>query len=175
MINRSGSHNTHHGNPLSSSMSPFDGYQENSFKPQPATQRRDTDKCSLDDIGGKTCCMGLTQPHALGLTRNDLHVPVLNLRAAIKRGINILGVVFLMISGYDRHAKMTHQVVLVSEDVEPLILSWEVCAQFSMIFGTFLEVGSHMTRDVFSNGVEAGEKVLATNMVLLDEDMDLTQ
>ena len=66
-----------------------DGYRKNNFKPLPATGRRDTDMCSLADTGCQACCMGVTQLHTLGLTRNDLLAPVLNLRAANTSGINI--------------------------------------------------------------------------------------
>ena len=96
-----------------------DGYQKNNFKPPPATRRRDTDMCSLADTGCQACCMWITQLHTLGLTRNDLLAPILNLRAANTSGINILAVVFLMITVWDKHRRRwrTHQVVYVSEDM----------------------------------------------------------
>ena len=49
---------------------------------------------------------GVTQLHALGLTRNYLHAPVLSLTAANTSVINIFGVVFLMINGWDKHGRM---------------------------------------------------------------------
>ena len=154
------------------------GYQENNYRPPPATRRRDTDMCCLADTGCQACCMGLTQLHALGLTRNDLLPPVLNLRAANTSGINIIGVVYIMITGYDRHGKRwrTHQVVYVSEDVEQLLLSNEACAKLGMISSNFPEVGSHNAGDVLSSGVEVQDRVFAdvTDMVLPGEDMDLT-
>ena len=154
------------------------GYQENGYRPPPATRRRDTDMCCLADTGCQACCMGLTQLHALGLTRNDLLLPVLNLRAANTTGINIIGVVYIMITGYDRHGKRwrTHQMVYVSEDVEQLILSNEACAQLGMISSNFPEVGSHNAGEVLSSGAEVQDGVLANvpDMVLPGEDMDLT-
>ena len=59
--------------------------------------------CSLADTGCQACCMGVTQMHALGLTRNDLLAPILKLRAANTSGIKILGVVFIIITGWDKH------------------------------------------------------------------------
>ena len=111
--------------------------------------------CSLADTGCQACCMGVTQMHALGLTRNDLLAPILNLRAANTSGIKILGVVFIMITGWDKHGRRwrTHQVVYVSEDVEQLLLSREACVQLGMISSTFPEVGSHKAGDVLSSGV----------------------
>ena len=63
--------------------------------------------------------MWITQLHTLGLTWNDLLAPILNLRAANTSGINILSMVFLMITGWDKHGRRwrTHQIVNVSEDV----------------------------------------------------------
>ena len=154
------------------------GYQENNFRPPPATRRRDTDMRCLADTGCQACCMGLTQLHALGLTRNDLLPPVLNLRAANTSGINIIGVVFVMITGYDGDGKRwrTHQVVYVAENVEQLLLSREACTQLGMIPSNFPEVGSHKTGDVFSGGMEVSGDGFAevTDMVLPDGDMDLT-
>ena len=95
--------------------------------------------CSLADTGCQACCMCITQLHTLGLTRNDLLAPILNLRAANTSGINILGVVFLMITGWDKHGRRwrTHQVVYVSEGVEQLLLSREACLQLGMISSNF--------------------------------------
>ena len=137
--------------------------------------------------------MGVTQMHALGLTRNDLLAPILNLRAANTSGIKILGVVFIMITGWDKHGRRwrTHQVVYVSEDVEQLLLSREACVQLGMISSTFPEVGSHKAGDVLSSGVEDNDEVPdhvavhqggegytalpdVADMILPDEDMDLT-
>ena len=77
--------------------------------------------------------MGLTQLHALGLTRKDLLLPVLNLKAANSSGINIIGVVFIMITGFDNQGKRcrTHQMVYVSEDVDQLLLSREACVSLA--------------------------------------------
>ena len=138
--------------------------------------------CSLADTGCQTCCMGVTQLHALGLTRNDLLTLVLNLRAANTSGINILGVVFLMITGWDKQGRRwrTHQVVYVSEGVEQLLLSREACVQLGMISSNFPEVGSYKTGDVMSSGVEHNDDQDYTaqpgiaDMVFPDEDMDLT-
>ena len=104
--------------------------------------------CSLADTGCQACCMCITQLHTLGLTRNDLLAPILNLRAANTSGINIFAVVFLMITGWDKHRRRwrTHQVVYVSEDVVQLLLSREACVQLGMISSTFPEVGSHRTQ-----------------------------
>ena len=145
--------------------------------------------CSLADTGCQACCMCITQLHTLGLTRNDLLAPILNLRAANTSGINILAVVFLIIPGWDKHRRRwrTHQVVYVSEDVVQLLLSREACVQLGMISSTFPEVGSHRTGDVLSNGVEhnddldrvavhqGGEDYTAQpDMILPDEYIDST-
>ena len=79
------------------------GYQKNNYIPPPGTRRRNTDMTALSDSGCQACCMGLTQLHALGLTRRDLLQPLLSLKAANTSGINIVGVVFLMITGWDRY------------------------------------------------------------------------
>ena len=73
----------------------------------------------MTDTGCQACCMGVTQLHTLGLTKNDLLAPILNLRAANTSGINILSMVFLMITGWDKHGRRwsTHQIVYVSEDM----------------------------------------------------------
>ena len=87
--------------------------------------------------------MGLTQLHALGLTRRDLLQPLLSLKAANTSGINIIGVVFLMITGWDRYESRwgTHQLCYIREDVEQLLLSREACEQLGMISKNFPEVG----------------------------------
>ena len=76
------------------------GYQENGHTPPPATRRRNTDISALADTGTVVCCMRLTHLHALGLTGKDLLQPILNLSAANASGINIMGVTFLMFTGW---------------------------------------------------------------------------
>ena len=124
------------------------GYQENNFTPPPATRRRDTDMKVLADTGCQACCMGPSQLHALGLSRKDLLQPILSLKAANTSGINIIGVVFLMITGWDRNGTRwrTHQICYVSEDVEQLLLSREACIQLGMISSNFPEVGEFRAR-----------------------------
>ena len=61
----------------------------------------------LADTGCQACCMGPSQLHALGLSRKDLLQPILSLKAANTSGINIIGVVFLMITGWDRNGGHT--------------------------------------------------------------------
>ena len=104
----------------------------------------------LADTGCQACCMGLTQLHALGLTRRDLLLPIFNLKAANASGINIIGVVFVMITGFDSVGKRwrTHQMVYVSEEVDQLLLSREACVQLGMISKNFPEVGIYKSRDV---------------------------
>ena len=154
------------------------GYQENNLRPPPATRRRNADLNCLADTGCQACCMGLTQLHALGLTRKDLLLPVLNLKAANSSGINIIGVVFIMVTGFDNEGKRwrTHQMVYVSEDVDQLLLSREACVQLGMISNNFPEVGSSKAGDVFSGRGEIETEVSAdiTDLILPEEDMDLT-
>ena len=149
------------------------GYQENHFTPPPATRRRNYDMTALSDSGCQACCMGLTQLHALGLTKRDLLQPILSLKAANTSGINIIGVVFLMITGWDRYGNKwrTHQLCYVSEDVEQLLLSREACEQLGMLSKNFPEVGEFQNNATVTE--VAAEYVDYPDMVLPGEDMDL--
>ena len=73
------------------------GYRELGLPPLPATRRRSADITALPDTGCQATCMGLKQLNLLGLSKNDLFTPELNLKTANATGINVLGVVFLTI------------------------------------------------------------------------------
>ena len=150
------------------------GYQDNNFTPPPATRRRDTNMTALTDSGCQACCMGVTQLHALGLSGRDLLQPILSLKAANTSGITIIGVVFLMITGWDRKGNKwrTHQLCYVSEDVEQLLLSREACEQLGMLSKNFPEVGEFQNNATVTE--VAAEYIDPPDMILPGEDMDLT-
>ena len=87
-------------------------YKANGLRPPSAYKRRDTELSALADTGCQAVCMGRVQLQSLGLSVKDLLTPMLNLKAANETGINVLGVVFIYLSGKDKRGKVwgTHQV-----------------------------------------------------------------
>ena len=121
------------------------GYNQNGFKPPAATKRRSADLITLPDTGCQACCLGPSQLHSLGLSESDLLTPALNLKAANATGINVLGAVFLYISGRGKEGKTwgTHQLCYVAEGLDQLLLSREACQTLGVIGTDFPTIGSH--------------------------------
>ena len=121
------------------------GYNDNGFRPPPATRRRNADMTCMADTGCQACCMGPRQLYKLGMTEADLLEPILSLSAANKTGITILGAVYLVISGMDKADKLwkTNQLCYVAKGVDQFLLSREACQQLGMLPSSFPEVGAY--------------------------------
>ena len=119
-------------------------YKENGFKPPPATKRRNADIVCMADTGCQACCMGPSQLYKLGLTEADLLEPALNLKAANSTGIDIVGAMFLEMSGRDESwsLKSTKLLCYVAKGIENLLLSKDACKGLGMIPESFPMVGA---------------------------------
>ena len=87
----------------------------------------------MADTGCQACCMGPRQLYKLGMTKTDLLEPLLGLSAANKTGINILGAVYLAISGKDKLGKLwkSNQLCYVAESGDQFLVSLIRPIQFS--------------------------------------------
>ena len=76
-----------------------EGYQASGAEFPSATRRRSADLRALPDTGCMATCIGAGQLSLLGIRRQDLLVPEMNLSAANSKGINSVGVTFLKLKG----------------------------------------------------------------------------
>ena len=122
------------------------GYKEIGIKPPPPTRRRCADGLALVDTGCQVCCIGLTQLNAMGLHQGDLLSSGLDLKAANSTGIDILGVVFIVITGYDANNKpvRTKQTCYVASGVSRMMLSRKACQELGIIEKSFPNVGQYL-------------------------------
>ena len=119
-------------------------YTENGLIPPPATRRRDTDMRCMADTGCQACCMGPTQLYKFGMTEHDLLIPELSLKAANTSGIDIVGALFVEISGKDVSGlvRKTRQICYVAKGITELLLSKEACEKLGMIPVGFPIIGA---------------------------------
>ena len=150
-------------------------YTENGFVPPPATRRRNTDMKCLADTGCQACCMGPTQLYKLGITEQDLLVPELSLKTANTSGIDIVGALFVEISGKDvcGLVRKTCQLCYIAKGVKELLLSKEACEKLDMLPTGFPMVGA------FDSCANVGEVKSETPIpgdpvVLPDISLDIT-
>ena len=99
----------------------------------------------MADTGCQACCMGPRQLYKLGMTKTDLLEPLLGLSAANKTGINILGAVYLAVSGKDKLGKLwkSNQLCYVAESGDQFLVSREAYQQLGMLPDRFPEVGAY--------------------------------
>ena len=97
----------------------------------------------MADTGCQACCMGPRQLYKLGMT--DLLEPLLGLSAANKTGINILGAVYLAVSGKFKLGKLckSNQLCYVAESGDQFLVSREAYQQLGMLPDRFPEVGAY--------------------------------
>ena len=121
------------------------GYKAAGLTIPSATRRRTADFIAMADTGCQACCMGITQLHSLGLSRDDLLSPELQLNAANSSDMKILGSVFLKITGITPKGRRvsTDQEVYVGEGSDQLLLSRQACRALEIIEENFPTVGSH--------------------------------
>ena len=103
-------------------------------------------------------CIGAGQLSLLGIRRQDLLIPEMNLSAANSTGINIVGVTFLKLKGgKGANERTTRQMVYVVEEMDHLLLSMEACKDLGIIEADFPKVGSHGAKEVLK--LSAGREV----------------
>ena len=76
-----------------------EGYQASGAEFPSATRRRSADLRALPDTRCMATCMGAGQLSLIGIRKQDLLVPEMNLSTANSTGINIVGVTFLRLKG----------------------------------------------------------------------------
>ena len=76
-----------------------EGYQASGAEFPSKTRRRSADLRALPDTGCMATCIGAGQLSLLGIRKQDLLVPEMNLSVANSTGINIVGVTFLKLKG----------------------------------------------------------------------------
>ena len=119
-------------------------YRDQDIRPPSAFKHRNADLVALADTGCQAVCMGPQQLSQLGLSKCDLMGVQMRLSAANGSGLNILGALFINISGESHLGKVyqTKQLCYVAEGVDKLLLSKEACQKLGMISSKFPEVGA---------------------------------
>ena len=104
-------------------------YRDQSIRPPSAFKHRVADMLALADTGCQATCIGPLQLSKLGLSRCDLMEVEMRLSGANGSGLNILGAIFVDISGESSLGKVFHtkQLCYVAEGVDKMILSREAC------------------------------------------------
>ena len=120
-------------------------FLDNNFKPPSAYRHRTTDLSVLADTGCQACCMGTEELRKLGLSEKDLLPVDMKLNGANGSKIQILGAIFIVISGRDDAGKIfkANQLCYVAEKVGKLLLSKEALIKLGMISKSFPKVGSY--------------------------------
>ena len=98
----------------------------------------------LADTGCQACVMGPDELRKLGLSEKDLLPVDMKLHGANGSNIQILGAIFIIISGRDAERKIweTHQLCYIAEKVGKMLLSREALVKLGIINRTFPTVGS---------------------------------
>ena len=119
-------------------------YQQNKYKPPSAYRHRSAEMSVLADSGCQACVMGTEELRKLGLTEKDLLPVGMKLHGANGSNIQILGAVFVTISGQDAAGKTweTNQLCYVAKGVGKLLLSKEALVKLGIINKSFPAVGS---------------------------------
>ena len=93
-------------------------------------------------------CIGAGQLSLLGIRRQDLLVPEMNLSAVNSTVINIVGITFLKLKGgKGASERTTRLMVYIVEEMDHLLLSMEACKDLGIIEEDFPKVGSHGGRN----------------------------
>ena len=118
-------------------------YRENSIRPPSAFKHRTAELRSLADTGCQAVCIGPAQLSSLGLSRQDLMATEQRLAGANGSSIEILGALFVVISGVTNDGVQydTRQLCYVCTGVNELLLSREACVKLGMIDSSFPAVG----------------------------------
>ena len=80
-------------------------FLDNNFKPPSAYRHRMSEMSVLADTGCQACCMGPDELRKLGLSKKDLLPVDMKLNGANGSKIQILGAIFVIISGHDEAGK----------------------------------------------------------------------
>lgn len=107
-----------------------------------------TRECSLPvmaDTGCQSCLIGMKQANKLGFTTHDLLPVSMQMHAANRKGINILGAVILRFEGNTPTGNKveTRQLTYVSDDTEKCFLSKEACISLGLITNKFPTIGEN--------------------------------
>ena len=150
-----------------------DGYRANNLKPPSAYKRCTAELVVMADTGCQVCVMGKEQLQAVGLSRTDLLMPALNLRAANTTGIDIIGCVYISISGVDRSGQnwVTNQLCYIAEQITQLILSREACEQLGMVSPSFPTVGCAQDRNQCQVGAISEQDMSDDQLNRSEEDL----
>ena len=121
-------------------------YQHHNFRPPSAYRHRSTELPVLADTGCQASCMGTEELRKLGLSEKDLLPVDMNLQGANGSKLQILGAIFIIISGRDAAGKTweTNQLCYVADKVGKLLLSKEGLVKLGIISKTFPAVGSYV-------------------------------
>ena len=119
-------------------------FQHHNFKPPSPYRHRSTEMSALADTGCQACCMGREELRKLGLSEKDLLPVEMKLNGANGSSIQILGGLFVVISGRDAAGKVweTNQLCYVGVGIEKFMLSKEALVKLGMISRNFPMVGS---------------------------------
>ena len=119
-------------------------------------------------------CMGAGKLSLIGIRKQDLLIPEMNLSAANLTGINIMGATFLKLKGCKgANERTTRQMVYVVEEMDHLLLSMEACKDFGIIGENFPTVGSHGAKELQGDHLQMCQKFLfvsqAINILMTSE------
>ena len=123
-------------------------YTENNIKPPSAYRHRRADLDMLADTGSQAVIMGTNQLGQLGLTVRDLMECEMSLSGVTNSSVQIIGALFVRISGSDTQQKVwtTTQLCYVARGVDRMILSKEACRDLGLVNKDFPSIGSCESR-----------------------------
>ena len=119
------------------------GYKELEL-PLPRAANKSITRMSMADSGAQMLVGGLDIIHSLGLTKKDLIPLAMEVNAANKQSMGLLGGVLLTITGKDSDGNIreTRQLCYISNLVHTLFLSEQACTDLGIIEESFPRVGT---------------------------------
>ena len=95
----------------------------------------------LVDTGAQMCVGGVDLLNRLGVSLVELVVPELRIAAADNAGLQVLGAVFVTITGVGGIGR--GQMVYIARGISELFLSQSVCLELGLISSDFTQVGEY--------------------------------
>ena len=130
-------------------------YRDQNIRPPSAFKHRVADFVALADTGCQAVCIGPTHLSKLGLSKCDLMEVVMSLSAANGSGLNIVGALFINVSGESSSGKVfqTKQLCYVADGVDKMLLSRGACEKLGIINSKFPAVGAAGNEPIPVNNV----------------------
>ena len=110
-------------------------YRDQNIRPPSAFKHRVADFVALADTGCQAVCIGPEHLSKLGLSKCDLMEVEMRLSAANGSGLNIIGALFVNISGESSLGEFfqTKQLCYVADGVDKMLLSRGACEKLGII------------------------------------------